>query len=293
MTRFARLLVHVGTEPGERPALERAAFLARRTGAAVDLVTVVEDTNLFARFDEAPMRDLLETLAAPLRDEGLAVATAVLHGAAAPEVARYVRARACDLVLKLERADDDGRPNMASLAYDLARKCPCPVWIVRPGPVGPLRRVLALVDPHPENPRSVEIAARVVRAALDAAAVAGGEAHLAHAWEVAGQGVLRPRMGAPQYEALTAATRALALDRLAAFAAEHASDVPPERVHLIDGDPARTLPAYALVTGADLVVMATMTRVGPVGQAMGHFAELVLRRFPCAVFAVKAADFLA
>jgi nucleotide-binding universal stress UspA family protein len=292
MAAFERLLVHVGTEPGERPALDRAAHVARRTGATVDVVTVVEPTDLFARFDESPMRDLLETLAAPLRDQGVMTSTAVLHGAAAPEVARYARDHRSDLVLKFERADDDGRPNMASLGYDLARKCPCPVWIVRPGAVGPLRRVLAMVDPHLENPRSVEIATRVVQTAFDVAAAAGGEVHLVHAWAVAGEDVLRRRMAAPQYQALTQATGTIELERLAAFTAEHASAIPPERVHLIAGDPARTLPAYAVVTDADLVVMATMTRVGPTGQVMGHFAERVVRRFPCSVLAVKAADFL-
>jgi nucleotide-binding universal stress UspA family protein len=66
-----------------------------------------------------------------------------------------------------------------------------------------------------------------------------------------------------------------------------ARDVAPVCRHLVNGPPAREIPAVARRTGAELVVMGAVSRSGLRRVFIGSTAERVLDALPCDVLVIR------
>jgi nucleotide-binding universal stress UspA family protein len=316
------VLAAVAGDGGEtdRALAETACAVARTLGAPrVELFSTIEIPSGLRRADaEALLQAERDSRAARLH----ALAEA-LPGPCVAEVAlaegRGYRAlvRRADTIgahLALKAADPSPRPPVAlfaSVDQHLLRKCPCPIWLLRP-PVVPPARVLAAVDlPEPDdaaeapdaeaeglNAAILETAQAIASAAPDAP---GGPAvQVVHAWEDPLEGLARGWSGdgaqAAQARAASAAhaaesARKAALEGLVERArlAWAASGAAPVRLvpHLLAGNPRRALPKAVAEMGAGLLVMGTLARGGVPGLLIGNTAEDVLNAVDCDVAAVK------
>ena len=186
---------------------------------------------------------------------------------------------------------DEDREDRATIRR-LMRKCPCPVWAIRPTRARTLR-VLAALNPEPHetdlNRLILELAASMVE-------MHGGELHVAHAWELFGESTLRSSRFAhvsdDEIDELLCRehdTRRRALDQLLAHPnVQHA----PWRVHLVKGPPTDVIPRLASDLRINLLVMGTVARTGLSGLVMGNTAENVLDHVECSVLAVKPPGFV-
>lgn len=117
------------------------------------------------------------------------------HGIGFVEVVRAVLGGGHDLVVKAAETPAAVSRLFGSLDLHLPRKCPVPVWIIKPGQRRPCRRVVAAVDVDPERPvgGGDSLNRRIVAAAAGQALAGSGELHVVHAWRPTFEGVLRSR----------------------------------------------------------------------------------------------------
>lgn len=317
MHRFRNLLVPIDGDPSRQPVLARAARLARQNGAAIKLIAVVEDLPWYTRLvlpnaeelQTVLVRDrseVLERLAAQLRQDGLEVATEVLRGRRYLELVREVLRGRHDLLMK------EAEPNLGvlfgSTDMHLLRCCPCPLWLFKPEQAGQaFAQVLAAVDPAPPPdeadllhlktelaPKDESLDAKILELAGSLADKEGAELHVVHAWSAPGEGLVRGdlMLAQEQVERYVEDSRAearKALDHLL----EKFPDQPGRRfIHLLKGDPADVIADLAKTGRVDLIVMGTVARTGIPGLLIGNTAETILQRVDCSVLAVKPDGFV-
>jgi nucleotide-binding universal stress UspA family protein len=203
-------------------------------------------------------------------------------------VAAHVAAHSPDLLVVAARG---GTPSgFDSVSHHLFRKCSAPVWSVYPGRVPFPRRALAAVDPGLAGSDERRLARRVLELA---GAIAGGgplELHVAHAWGMPAEKLLRASIGEASTQAYADTLRetaALEMEELLAEAARPAAEV-----HLPKGDPASAIPALAEKVDADLVLLGSTGRTGLAGFFIGSTAEGIIAHLARSVLVVKPPGFV-
>jgi nucleotide-binding universal stress UspA family protein len=302
-TALNHILVATDFSAHSQAALAQAVYLADRTKATVTVVHVVTHVaqavpgTSFEVHWRVPPGELkkaerklrkqaeqrLAEAIAPHRSPGRRLRTETLVGVPFVEIIKMVQKKGIDLVL----AGTLGRSGLkrllvGSTAERLVRKCPCPVWIVKPGQHVPPRTILNPVDFSEVSGRSLDLAA-----------------FLAQRLECA-LNVLHVISSGAEQEDVAPATMRLhprdikqaAAQRLSEFVSAHVSvgTTVDELVTL--SEPWRSIDVIARRLDADLIVMGSLGRAGIPGLLIGNTAEKVLRLCDCSILAVKPAGFI-
>ena len=195
MKRFTNILLIAGGDNWQDTALERAVSLATENQADLTVVDVIElsgDLRVIGREKRDRLvsgivdRRLfqLDNMVQHVRDR-VTVQTRVIQGTAFLEIIREVLRNNFDLVMKMS----GGRRRLNKLLLGstdmhLLRKCPCPVWIMKPGESDQYQRVLAAVDIEPESGDQQKSALnkQILEMASSLALSEFGHLHIVHAW---------------------------------------------------------------------------------------------------------------
>lgn len=211
------------------------------------------------------------------------------------EVIRRVLSDGHDLVMVGEPAPEKpDMPHLSSGVMHLLRKCPVPVWVMRSSRADS-HRILALIDPDPDDPVRDRLNDLIMELATSLARRPGWELHLGHAWTLEGEAALRssPYVGLPgaMVDVMVRDTEAIRLGQLDVLAIRHVTE--SERsIHMVAGAPGVVLPRLTDRLDVDLIVMGTVGRTGLSGLIMGNTAETILRSVRCSVLAVKPEGFI-
>ncbi len=294
MKRFKNILMLYAQRVGDEAALARATALAMRNGARLTVAEVHPPGVERERGFLEERRAHLERLVVSVRHEGVDARIQVLQGRAFLEVSRAVLREGHDLVV-LSADGIEGLPalNFGSTSMHLMRKCPCPVWVMKPAAGRRFHRILAAVDPAPDGPAN-PLDLQILEMASSLARTERCRLDIINAWELDGADLhtsrseITPDIRARLLERNEAARRQ-ALGRLV----EHVDlrDVCFD-LHLPAGRPELAIPALVRDHEGDLIVMGTATRGGVAGLLIGTTAELVLRQVDCSVLTVKPEDFI-
>jgi nucleotide-binding universal stress UspA family protein len=305
MTPFTNILFVSSETKGELDALARAAALARNDRARLTVAAVVERVpswgSLLPR--QLAAEDLQQGIVGQRRSDldllvravagDLEVERRVLIGTPFIELIRAVLREGYDLVVKA--GEGTGAGFLGSTDLHLVRKCPVPVWIDMPGRHLAYRRVLAAVDPSPDDALRDNLDRMILQQADDLAAAFGTELHVLHAWRVAGESALTGpfvNMAKEDVAALGRAARRRAQTELDALLLRYRPAVPGWRAHLLKGSASSVIAAFARRRRIDLIVLGTVGRTGLPGFFIGNTAEDVLRQVDCSVLAVKPEGFV-
>ena len=307
MDRFKSILV--ATSPGrlDPTTLRAAVDLADTNDAGLTVLDVVAPMPAWRRTMNVEGR-VIDIEAELLRDREQRLRHLIENTRGGPdvevvetvgepfiEVIRRVLAEGHDLVMVGEPvAEKPDEPHLTSGVMHLLRKCPVPVWVMRFGRSG-TGRVLALVDPDPDDSVTNGLNDLIVELATSLSHRQGWELHLGHAWTLEGESTLRssPYVGLPGeiVDVMVRDTEAIRLGQLDVLAIRHVTE--SERaIHMVAGAPGVVLPHLADRLDVDLVVMGTVGRTGLKGLLMGNTAETVLRSVRCSVLAVKPEGFV-
>ena len=233
------------------------------------------------------------------------IQTRVLEGIPFLEIIREVLRNGRDLVIKVPETRDFLDRLFGSEDMHLLRKCPCPVWLIKPGKHKSYRRILAAVDAGDSYPEE-ELAARralrrqILEMASSLALSDFAELHVVYAWEAVAESTLRGALPTSdkQFNVYIEQERrdhAASLDHLmrevTGDLGQDALDYLKPRTHLVMGSAHREIPALAKQIDADLVVMGTVARTGVPGFIMGNTAETILSQIDCSVLAIKPPGF--
>ncbi|MEM7516847.1 MAG: universal stress protein, partial [Planctomycetota bacterium] len=165
---------------GSRQAAHQAAWLAKLMGARLRFVHSTFDDRLSNSVELTPvLRATLEDFVAEFMEDGLEAELVVSSDRAWHVLIQEVLAGRGDLVVvgKREREREKGR-KLGAVARKLLRKCPCPVWVVRPEHDLVYRLVLAATDFSEVGQRSINFAGMI------AGANEGCELHIVHSYRL-------------------------------------------------------------------------------------------------------------
>lgn len=305
MDRFKNILVTACPGHLEARTLRAAIRLADTNGARLTLIDVVPPPP---RLYRALHRQTVDVQSEVLRhrQESLShladntraspdTELTVLEGEPFIEVIRHVLRHDNDLVIA--GGDEVARntpPDFSSDIMHLLRKCPVPLWVMRP-PGTEEASILALVDPDPEDPVRDSLNGLVLELATSLARRQDAALHIGHAWELAGEAMFRSspyvRQADHVVDIMVAATEQAHREQLTQLTDRHDVDDLAADVHVVKGDAGTVLPALAERVAASLIVMGTVSRTGIHGLIMGNTAETILRAVRCSVLAVKPPGF--
>lgn len=310
MKRLDRILAVLDPTTEVQPALAKAATLARRSGATLELFVCDFDPSLSGQpfFDTDKLRQLreefvgerleyLEETADDLRTEGLAVETHVhWDNPTYRGIVRRVEESSPDLVVKDTHYHTVLRRTLfTNTDWSLIRTCPAPLLLAKAGDWPDSPRVLAALDPGHQGDKPAALDHDILEWAGLVAARMGGEVHAVHAFFPAALLAATVTLaGMPLGSGVTAAEiveseRQRIADQLAAIVGSH--QLPAGRVHLEQGAATEVLPRLAEQLSAALVVMGAVSRSRLQEVFLGSTAERVLDRIGCDVLVVKPGDF--
>ena len=310
MKRLDRILAVLDPTTDAQPALAKAATLARRAGATLELFICDFDPSLSGQpfFDTDRLRELredfvgerleyLEDTAHDLRAEGLAVETHVhWDNPTYRGIVRRVAESSPDLVVKDTHYHTALRRSLfTNTDWSLIRTCPAPLLLAKAGDWPASPRIVAALDPEHLGDKPAALDHDILDSAALVAARMDGEVHAVHAFFPAALLAATTTLaGMPLASGATVAGIVeTERERIAAVLAEIAAahQVPAARVHLEQGAATEVLPRVAEQLGAALVVMGAVSRSRLQEVFLGSTAERVLDRIGCDVLVVKPADF--
>ena len=233
----------------------------------------------------------METLAEPLRRDGLAVHTKAVWDHPLHEgIVRHAAAVNADLVFKVTHHHSALYRALFTLTdWNLIRTCASPLWLVKPVPLPDTPVFVAAIDPMNANDKPAALDDSILEMGKALGSATGGQLHVFHAYD--------PRVAVSSATANAYLPVSLPLDEIEEeMRAQHAARVreltdfhgiASERTHLLAGRTHEELPALADRLGASLVVMGAVARNRLQRVFVGATAERTLERLPCDLLIVK------
>ncbi len=295
MHRFKNILAVYGDHVGADDVLGHAVALARANGARLTLIDVLPE-QYATDAELAERRKRLDRLVPSIESEGVGPVAAEVHvGIAFLKIIKRVLGAGHDLVIA---SADDGaglrRLYFGSTATHLMRKCPCPVWIIKPDQPHRYANILACIDPKTNEGSGNELDEKILDLATSLAAANAATLHVVHAWEVEGKDrdTVRSEIQNATLEAILAKHEALHRSRVDRLLARYASRGIELHVHMPRATPQRAILELVEAQNVDLIVMGTVSRTGIAGLLIGNAAESILSVVHCGVFTVKPKGFV-
>ncbi len=301
MNRFKNILVLVNVESNQDAALERASQLAKQNKADLTIVTCVDE--LPARLVPATWNPQevvqqeqakrLEHQADLIRDQGVAVWTRVLSGSTAVVITREVVSHGYDLVMKTAQGKSEGRRRLfGSVAHQLMRICPCPVWVVQPRHQHPYQVIMAAVDPCNDDGETAGLNNKILELAVSLSESGARELHIVHAFDPVAALASMAHVTPERVESVEQTAREEAKRKLARCLLPWSSAISQDHIHLVSGPADAAIRQLAVKRDVDIIVMGTVARTGLARFFIGNTAERVLNQVTCSVLAVKPDGFV-
>lgn len=313
MSQFCNILVGVDLSQYDpvtfqpslvaRAVVKQALWLAGKTSARVTFFSVLDlgletvpqmeqaDFHYLTTSAEQAAAKILRALVEQARAQGVEALDRMALGKGWLELVRQVLRDQHDLMM-IGTRDRKGLERMlfGSTAIKVVRRCPCPVWVVKPdGEPNPLKILVAsALDPVSES--GLHLAAEL-------AGVTPVEIHLLHAVDFPLDRRWSTGFPDAKGEAYRCRIRAHAIKELESQIdrAGARSVQPPVQVHLLDETgilPDEGILKFLKENPIDLLVMGTLARGGIVGVMIGNTAERLLPELKCSLLAVKPKGFV-
>ncbi|MEE4161091.1 MAG: universal stress protein [Woeseiaceae bacterium] len=316
MNRFSNILLVVDEHTNYSAALKRGLELATTNDALLTVCAIVDTVPSDMRMSViaitprevldiaiAEKRDWLDTIVESAATDGASPETKVLVGKPFITMIRQVLSNDHDLIIKCADVDNGFREMLfSSTDMHLMRKCPCPVWIIKPTEPHKYRRILAAIDQDPEEPVKDELNRQILETCTSLALTENSEAHVVHAWNVFGEDLLKTRpwdFSEARFDAMveaeSAARKRWLGDRVKKYSTPSdtgSSGTLDVHLHVIKGDARHVVAELARDLAVDLVVMGTVARTGIAGFFMGNTAEDILTQLDCSVLTIKPPGFV-
>jgi universal stress protein E len=303
MKALRNILVVVDPTRREQPAIQKAARLASRVDARVQLFACDTPQSREARCFGSPvgnerlpadLESLMDEWARPLRADGLEV---TVECTTAKHVYPAVLKRACvsELDLLVKDTHDHSlakRTFITNTDWKLVRECNVPLLLTKSTrwPERPI--ILAALDPTHSHNKLILLDQDLLEWGATLAAVLQGQLHGVHAYVptaamTAGSlpvsVVISPQAIADEERARRAELQALAASY--GLAEQH--------LHVEFGTAVEMIPRVARDIRADIVTMGAISRSSAELLLIGHTAERVMERLHCDVLVVKPPDYAA
>jgi len=306
MKNFKNILVMVNgnVDLSNDSAISQGAALAEKSNGRLTLMDVIDAPTAMTReykgiISAAELIDMLvkqrhdelETAAALLKQKNINVMIKVLAGRRFIETIRQILQGKHDLLIKVA---NDYNGSFDSDDFHLMRKCPQPVWLLKPGQALGCQRVLAAIDLTLEdNEEGKALNTLIMDLATSLAHWKNSDLHIISCWSLYGENTLRNspflKISEENISDILREEKTLnqtQLDHLMArYSDNHCT------THLTKGAAKECIPDFVRHNNIDVVVMGTVARTGIPGLLIGNTAETILQLIDSSVITVKPAGF--
>jgi nucleotide-binding universal stress UspA family protein len=302
MNILKKILFFADGAKGEKNALAKSIELAAHHGASLTVVDVVAEVES----NDVRLEETMKKLQNSLVDErakalktmleqldqhtlGGSIEVLVLPGKDYIEIIRTVIKTPFDLLIKSANQHNVLSATLfGDTDLNLMRKCPCPIWIIKPQAEKTISNVLAAID-LTDTLETQQLASQVVELAANVAAQEKAQLQVMNAWQPPSMPHLSSRIEAKEFARMMQAIKDTSTAQLHTIAVRAAPATPTE--FLVDGKAEDAIIGLVNSNKIDLLVMGTMSRGGIPGFLIGNTAEKVLYRANCSVLTLKPAGF--
>lgn len=294
-----QLLVVIDPSQPQQPALQRAQWLARATGAKIELLLCEYNSALdhSLLFDQSTLaigrsgllqklQDELESTAQPLREQGLEVSVLVRWGKLTEQlILQRISELQPDIVFKSAHHHSPvKRLLFANSCWQLLRHCPVPLWLVQHSD-WQSPHLCAALDPLHSSDTPAALDLQLIAASQLLSSTLEMPAHYIHCYPPLPPSLLFDNQlvnDYAHYQQQCAAQHRQAFDQLLAKAA-----VPVSNAHLLKGFAEQEIPRFVREHGIGLLVMGAISRGHLATALLGNTAERVLEAVECDVLVLK------
>jgi nucleotide-binding universal stress UspA family protein len=307
MKRFKNILVIGSHTEATKSILQRALILAEENGANLSVMEVVaglpsglhvqtlhvsafELNANFVREREEQLRHEVSMIV----DGRLETKVTVSIGTPFIEIIRAVLHDGYDLVMMSAEGLEGLKGRLfSSTALHLMRKCPCPVWAMKPTQTQSFNGIVAAVDPDPSDDPKQALNINIMDLATSLAQREQSKLHVVHVWSHVRENLFGySGLSEKQRKQLTYELQMQRRSQLIDLISRYAHMNLDCQVHFLEDEPGLAIPKLADSLNIELIVMGTVCRTGLPGFIIGNTAEDVLRRVNCSVLTVKPQGFV-
>ena len=304
MQKIKQIMSVIDPTTDAQPAMERAAWLAEKTGANLELFLCYYNEYLSGdRLFDSPSLEKarqeiisghekrLEQLAAPLRESGVNVkTTAVWDHPLYEGIVRHAAATGADIVFKdTHHHSAVARALLTNTDWNLIRTCAAPLWLVKPREIAKKPVFIAAIDPLNEHDKPAALDDEILVISKTLAEAADGEVRAFHSYD--------PRIAVATATANAYIPVSLPFDEIEKQMREQHEKrfneviefhgIDDSESHLVSGLTHEELPELSEKLNADVVVMGAVSRNRWKRLFIGATAERTLEHLPCDLLIVK------
>ena len=307
MERFKNIILYASAKADNKTAMRFAASLARDNDAVIKVVDVIKEAShyppILPSINGLNLHDILrderrkelDRLIYSNKEEGLDISAKVLSGITFIEVIREIIKKEHDLLITTPQGSSGlSEALFGTTTMHFMRKCPCPVWAIKPSKRDSFNNILAAIDFNDEGESDPLLNDKIMELATSMAMKEKSDLHIVHAWDMHHENILRyhARISVEEIEKAKSRLRESYNNRLEKLGKKYSSIIRPENIHLLRGNPEELIPDIAIEKNIDLIIMATISRTGIPGLFIGNTAEKILQQVNCSVLAVKPDGFV-
>ena len=313
MKRFKNILLIYDQKTKAQAIIDRAESLAKANAALITILSVVNNnpSSISIALTDMPSKELfallikerqaqLDTLVSTMKQKDIDASAKVLSGTPFLEIIRQVLRNKHDLVIIAAEGKGGLKERLfGSTSMHLMRKCPCPVWVVKPTKRKNYEHILASVDTtndyQYQQQEQITLNPLIIQLASSMAQINKCELHVIQVWSVFAEGYLSVRGGVSDKsikglrKSIKKKYRQLIEKLLAGVDLE---DVPVFKHLTRSEDISNSILSLVIKKKIDLLVMGTVCRTGVAGFFIGNTAEKVLNKVDCSVLTVKPEGFV-
>ena len=292
MKRFKNILAIYGDSVGAEDVLDRAEDLAKKNNARLTLIEILPER--YSSLNEREEREKrLGRVASSLKlthiDYNVVIGTPYI------KVIKKVLKDSHDLVITSADSGSIFRDlYFGSLSKHLMRKCPCPVWVLKPEQKRKAKKILACIDPKSSKSNENTLDIKILDLATSLTRSKQAELHIINSWDVEGKDreSITSEIRDKDYNNILNRHEETHRTRVNNILNEDLLSELSYTLHF----PRSSLPQKAIVNlikslEIELVVMGTVSRVGIAGLIIGNTAEDILSSVRCSIFTVKPDGF--
>ena len=304
MKNIKKILAVVDPTVADQPAVHRAAWLAKHSGAELELLVCYYNEYLSGdRLFDSPSLEKardeviqshekhLEALAEPLRGDGIVVKTSAIWDHPLYEgIVRHGIESGSDIVLKdTHHHSAVTRALLTNTDWNLIRTCPIPLWLVKPQEIAEKPVFVAAIDPMHQHDKPAALDDEILHVSKALADDVGGDVHAFHAYD--------PRIAVATATANAYIPVSLPFDEIEQQMHEDHEKrfteitefhkIADTHAHLVAGLTHEELPRIADKLKADVVVMGAVARNRWKRLFIGATAERTLEDLPCDLLIIK------
>jgi universal stress protein E len=304
MHELSKILAVIDPTVKEQPGMHRAAWLAKKSGAELELLICYYNEYLSGdRLFDSPSLEKarsevisshskhLEELAEPLRAQDIVVTTSAGWDHPLYEgIVRHAVASGADMVVKdTHHHSAVARALLTNTDWNLIRTCPVPLWLVKPVDLAEHPVFVAAIDPMNEHDKPAALDDDILQTSKFIADKVGGHVHAFHSYD--------PRIAVATATANAYIPVSLPFDEIEQQMHEDHQKrfheitsfhgIEDDKSHLVAGLTHEELPIVASELEAAAVVMGAVSRNRWKRLFIGATAERTLEHLPCDLLIIK------